>query len=34
MRHLQPTWLLVAVLAAVVVGIGLAVWLYGALAAA
>jgi hypothetical protein len=30
---LQPRWLLVATLAAVMIGIGIAVWLYGALAA-
>ena len=30
---LQPRWLLVAALAAIVVGIALAVWVYGALAA-
>jgi hypothetical protein len=30
---LQPRWLLVATLAAIVVGIAIAVWLYGSLAA-
>jgi hypothetical protein len=33
MSVLQPRWLLVALLLALVVGIGLAVWLYGTLAA-
>lgn len=33
MRRLQPRWLLAATLAAVVVGIAVAVWLYGTLAA-
>jgi hypothetical protein len=33
MRGLQPRWLLVATLAAVVVGIAVAVWLYDTLAA-
>ena len=32
MRGLQPRWLLAAAIAAVVSGIVLAVWLYGALA--
>jgi hypothetical protein len=31
---LQPRWLLVATVAAIVVGIAVAVWLYGALAGA
>jgi hypothetical protein len=33
MSVLQPRWLLVALLLSVVVGIALAVWLYGTLAA-
>lgn len=33
MRGLQPRWLLVATLAAVIVGIAVAVWLYDTLAA-
>lgn len=32
MRGLQPRWLLLATLAAVVAGIAVAVWLYGTLA--
>ena len=31
---LQPRWLLAATLAAVMIGIALAIWLYGSLAAA
>jgi hypothetical protein len=33
MGGLQPRWLLVATLAAILVGIAIAVWLYGSLAA-
>ena len=33
MQSLQPRWLLVAALAAVMTGIAAAVWLYGAIAA-
>jgi hypothetical protein len=33
MRGLQPRWLLVATLVAILVGVASAVWLYGTLAA-